>query len=158
MRRRQHGQAESLAPSVPVGDTLGQRDVPPAFERSEHRPIRPEQAPWHLPRKIAPEGTNELLQSRPLPRGAMQESRCLGQPRRIAERGGEREEQLPAGSEDLLPERGCVPAAGLHQGRQRRPHPLAERTHIVLCNPLPQSHLPLRKQRHPAVEHLADGL
>ena len=48
-------------------------------------------------------------------------------------------------------------SARLHQRRQRHAHHLAQRAHVIIGDPLPETALPLVEQRR-TVEHAGDGL
>ena len=68
-----------------------------------------------------------------------------------------RHEPLPAGPELVGSKLLLAVSARLHQRRQRHAHHLAQRAHVIIGDPLPETALPLVEQRR-TVEHAGDGL
>ena len=64
---------------------------------------------------------------------------------------------LRAGAELVFGELLLGIARRLHQRRQRHAHHLAQRAHVIIGDPLPETALPLVEQRR-TVEHAGDGL
>ena len=67
------------------------------------------------------------------------------------------EEILPEAPEETPADLPEAVSARLHQRRQRHAHHLAQRAHVIIGDPLPETALPLVEQRR-TVEHAGDGL
>ena len=147
---------------APLVDTfvVGGRNETLAFQRMEYRAVGLQQAPGHLALRQSAIGARRgdfeqrlVLLGRP----PLQLFEHLVEPLSVEQVGRKGEVSFGAGAELLVDEALETVGRGFHERGQRRAHHLAERTHVVGGNPLPQLHL-FGRQEGPCVEQPLHGL
>ena len=156
---RQLRQTEGRAAALDRAFPLGHGDPTLAFEGVEHTPVGTQQTAGHLTRCDAGPvaGRGQFEQRLVLLRGpAFDAFAEFMEALFVAQRGSQSDVTLRAGAELLLGELLLRITRRLHQRRQRHAHHLADRTHVIGGNPLPQRTHRRREQRH-IIEDARDG-
>ena len=125
-------------------------------QESESRPIGGESAPGDF-RPVGRKGSQLLQRLRC--RGARRpiRSSAAASLSAVSASPARATNHLPAGPELVGSKLLLAVSARLHQRRQRHAHHLAQRAHVIIGDPLPETALPLVEQRR-TVEHAGDGL